>query len=346
MIYFKLFNGCRLVEGAFNCLIYDLERPSNSNIIPKSLYEILTTHAFKSIEEIKKCYKNEFDLIIDEYFDFLIKNEFIFYCTFDELLLFPTVNFEWESSKIITNSIIDFDGTVEIKDFKNYIEELSALGCEAVQFRSFISIKLNKIKELLLHFENTSITSVELLLKYEPTVTDNDLLLLRDSFPRITEIKIYNSALVSSENISHFKYNPDIENDCGIVSSNFFSISFETFSESQCHNTCLNRKISIDKKGYIKGCPSMRKNFGKINETPLNLVVNSSEFTKFWNISKNEIEVCKDCEFRFCCTDCRVFIDNVADLNSRPSKCNYNPYQGLWKGEVGFIDVNEWKNKK
>ena len=68
MNYFKIFNSCRIVKGAANALIYDLDRPSNSSKIPLSLYEILNEHNTKPISEIKSFYKNKFNNVIDEYF--------------------------------------------------------------------------------------------------------------------------------------------------------------------------------------------------------------------------------------------------------------------------------------
>jgi len=123
----------------------------------------------------------------------------------------------------------------------------------------------------------------------------------------------------------------------------FFSINFETFSESQHHNACLNCKISVSKNGDIKNCPSMDNSYGNLSQD-INLrnIIENKTFKRFWDISKDKVLVCKDCEYRYCCTDCRVFIDDLNNELSRPSKCNYNPYQGLWKGEKGYIDVNNF----
>jgi MoaA/NifB/PqqE/SkfB family radical SAM enzyme len=65
-------------------------------------------------------------------------------------------------------------------------------------------------------------------------------------------------------------------------------------------------------------------------------------FIENWNISKDEVEICRDCEYRYACTDCRAFTDKKANKYARPSRCNYNPYQGLWKGENGYVDVTKY----
>jgi SPASM domain peptide maturase of grasp-with-spasm system len=343
MLYFKLFNSCRVVKGAVTSLIYDLERMNNSNSIPNSLYELLTEHSDKSIEEIKDAYKHEYDTVIEEYFDFLVQNEYIFYCTKEELDRFPTVDFEWKSPKKITNSIIDYDGSLKISAYQKFIKELSKMGCEAVQIRSYVPFTLGELKAFVLLFEETTITSIELVFKFNTELTDNPILELQKQCPRIRKVDIYNSVKnISNYFITHTQDDLDPENDCGKVESKFFSIGFETFAEAQCHNTCLNQKISVDKKGLIKGCPSMKQSSGHIKKNTINEVLEKQVLQKLWTINKDEIEICKDCEYRYCCTDCRVFTDNKNNNYSRPSKCNYNPYQGLWKGEEGHLDVVKW----
>ncbi|HLT42986.1 MAG TPA: hypothetical protein VKZ95_09805, partial [Sphingobacteriaceae bacterium] len=43
------------------------------------------------------------------------------------------------------------------------------------------------------------------------------------------------------------------------------------------------------------------------------------------------VDVCKDCEFRYICQDCRAYLKNSDDLYSKPLKCTYNPYEGVWE---------------
>ena len=66
-------------------------------------------------------------------------------------------------------------------------------------------------------------------------------------------------------------------------------------------------------------------------------------FKSLWGIKKENIDVCKDCEFRHLCTDCRAIIMEPENIFSQPAKCNYNPYLAKWKGEKGFISVEKWR---
>lgn len=78
----------------------------------------------------------------------------------------------------------------------------------------------------------------------------------------------------------------------------------------------------------------MVQSFGNIKDTTLKEALSHPDFKKYWNITKDQIEVCKDCEFRHICTDCRAYterthFDKDIDL-SKPLKCGYNPYTNEW----------------
>ena len=75
----------------------------------------------------------------------------------------------------------------------------------------------------------------------------------------------------------------------------------------------------------------MRESFGNINTTKLIDALSRPGFKKYWNITKDQISICKDCEFRHVCTDCRAYIENPDDIYSKPLKCGYNPYTCEWE---------------
>lgn len=79
----------------------------------------------------------------------------------------------------------------------------------------------------------------------------------------------------------------------------------------------------------------MPESFGNIHNTSLENVIKNPEFKKYWNITKDHIETCKDCEFRYICTDCRAFTDKTHNKDgldtSKPLKCGYDPYTNKWE---------------
>ena len=59
-------------------------------------------------------------------------------------------------------------------------------------------------------------------------------------------------------------------------------------------------------------------------------------------MTKDHINVCKDCEFRYCCHDCRP--DSLSnDVYAKPWYCTYNPYSGEWIDVEEYIDFLEAK---
>ena len=75
----------------------------------------------------------------------------------------------------------------------------------------------------------------------------------------------------------------------------------------------------------------MKESFGNIKETNLSDLINKQGFKKYWDIKKDDIAICKDCEFRHICTDCRAYIEDPQDIYSKPLKCGYNPYTNEWQ---------------
>ena len=120
-------------------------------------------------------------------------------------------------------------------------------------------------------------------------------------------------------------------NNCGIVDSKYFNVNNYKVLESFEFNSCLNQKISVDINGDIRNCPSMPKKFGNIVQDSLTDALENNNFKEFWKIPKTKITTCKDCEYKFICTDCRAFTENPEDKFSKPLKCGYDPYSNKWE---------------
>lgn len=113
------------------------------------------------------------------------------------------------------------------------------------------------------------------------------------------------------------------------------------FLESMSFNSCLNRKLCIDKDGNLKNCLAMPASFGNMADIKNGDKWLTPEFEKLWHINKDKIDVCKDCEYRYMCVDCRCFIKDPQNIYSQPSKCQYNPYIAKWANEAGYVPVEE-----
>lgn len=337
--YIKIFASCIPVKGKNQASICDLQR-SVVQLIPNDLYDLLDDFEHKELAEIKRENDNQYDEIIDEYVEFLIKNEFAFYTDTPEL--FPDLDPNWDDPFEITNCILD------ISEDTNYnliavLNQLEDLNCCHIQLRLF-QHNYNLVLTALKHLRKIEaiIHSVDIVTAF----SNEELHLWRKAvqvFPRLNSVLLTNCkqgqlkkiAMLKEEKIIGIKNGFASVKQCGVVVRQNFAVNIPNFTESLHHNSCLNRKISIDVNGDIKNCPSMLESYGNIKDTTLEKALNKPGFKKYWNITKDDIEVCRDCEFRYICTDCRAYTERTTfnkkglDL-SKPLKCGYNPYTNEW----------------
>lgn len=323
--YFILYACCIPVKGIQRSIICDLQR--NSFIyIPNELYETLcqiplNENTYKKDRQLSKC------------LDFLIKNEYGFITTNPDA--FPRIDFKKEDFiDIIQNAIIDFDKTSK-HDMANVISQLNVLNCSALELRFYDIIDNSTLSSILSAINDSTIRSIHLVIKKTKWTSIKTLSKIVFENKRIAQIIIHSSTInkvIPIDMTTVLIFTKDIVSDethCGFISPKYFRSNIDFFKESLHKNNCLNKKISIDKKGEIKNCPAMQTAFGNINDVKLNDVLQNVDFTKVWNINKDCIEVCKCCEFRYICQDCRAFSPSDTNCN-KPKKCTYDPFATIW----------------
>lgn len=221
-----------------------------------------------------------------------------------------------------------------------FVTTLDEVTCRYIQLRFFSPVPIDVLAGIFALIAASEIKAFDVILKYE--LHDNYMTKVCDLVEgngKLRCLTLYGASIneiVRSENFGFgviLQTTDDISSHlhCGVVTPIYFSPNIETFTESQKHNTCLNRKLGIDINGNIKNCPSMVRNFGSIGETKLKDVVNAPGFKNCWYIDKSQIKVCQVCEFRHICTDCRAYLENPSDIYSKPLKCGYDPYTGTWE---------------
>lgn len=333
--YFNLFANCFIVKGHNRSLIFDSQR-MKTVFVSNDMYDIITKAKSTSIQQIYEEYGIDNKEIIDEYFDSLIQSELGFYISERERDFFPEINTAYHSPFQITNSVLE-----EMRDkelYKKVISQLEALDCQYVELVFYNNTSNEFLTNILSLFKLSSIKYIGLIISYDSSKTPEFIKKVCAQNLRLNKILVHNvqvkekpknitlgltEIVYVSKEFTNFSY-------CGNINKKFFSPSLEHYVESQNHNTCLNQKISIDSQGNIKNCPAIPNNFGNIKDVTLTEAINIQGYKQLWSISKDHIEVCKDCEFRHICTDCRAFTENPEDNYSKPLKCGYNPYTNEW----------------
>jgi len=124
-----------------------------------------------------------------------------------------------------------------------------------------------------------------------------------------------------------------------------FKASKEKIAHFRSGNPCLLGKLAITEFGDILPCIFAREhrigNYAGLDS--LCEVINSPRLQKIWHMTKDDVYVCRDCEYRYVCFDCRPLAEKVAngrsDFQSAPyPRCTYNPYTGQWGTGVWMLD--------
>ena len=335
-IFLKLFSTCIVVSGSARSCIYDMQL-ENYHIVPNSFSKLFKKGVFYfNLDN----YSSDYQRIIEEYVFFLKDKKLAFEVTREEIESFPEMNLDWDTSSEVSNAIVD------VVDGSNFcwvtlIEQLVEIQCYNIQFRFFDYWDCIKAIDRICNIAFESMVfSLEFYIPFRTDLEEKLVFIVRNN-PKVRAMIVYGA----SENRIFQKFNNGFsgiyfvtekitfgKRACGNILPEFFVVNIPVVTEAHHHNTCLNRKISIDINGDIKNCPSMPQSFGNIKDTTLEEALNHPDFKKYWNIKKDDITKCKDCEFRYICTDCRAYIEDPDDIYSAPLKCGYDPYTGEWEG--------------
>jgi SPASM domain peptide maturase of grasp-with-spasm system len=331
---FRLYACCIAVRGARRSTVCDVQRGAY-HLIPNGLHEILTTHRDRTLEEIKEAFGPEAHGVIDEYFGFLDEKELGFWT--DEPESFPELDRTWQAPELINNAVVDVDGESR-HDFASIAAQLAELGCRALQLRFFAPLPLEQIDEALVPTMYGPLRSVDVLMHWTDECAEESLQALSRKHRRLSSIVVHSAPedrVVRSEDgdrvpIFYRTQRIDSHDHCGQVHPAYFSLTLRPFLEAQSHNSCLNRKVSVDARGEIRNCPSLPRSYGNAASTTLHSAVMQHGFREVWEVNKDQIAVCRDCEFRYVCTDCRAWVSDPSDPLSKPAKCSYDPYTAQW----------------
>lgn len=341
---YKLYADIIPVKGHSRSILFDMTK-NRYWYIPNELYGILDQAI--DFKDLQIVYPDDTG-ILEEYKNFLQKNDLIFEVEPDEIHAFPSIDMKWHSPGMITNMIIDVDSETSFASLSKINGEIGKLGIEAILFRCFSETRLQELKKYIVylnHDPSNRLRDIQLEISI-PEKSNSDSIIpdLKDitMLPIVSTVTIYTlhkkllTAPAEDIKIQVLEKSVTGPKNCGTIRGNIDSVNLEIISESMHHNSCLNCKLSIDSSGNIKNCPSMARSFGNIAEITLAESLSHKDFKQYWNVTKNDIDGCKDCEFRYVCTDCRAYTERThtnpegLDL-SKPLKCGYNPYTGEWE---------------
>ena len=292
-----------------------------------------------SIEDVFNNYNEDSKEILQDYLNFLLEKEYGFISLDDWDKNFPPLSYDYQEYSKISNLFVEIDNIDILQDIKFSINDL---GIKYLVIYCIRSLSLDEFLKIHSLFEGSLLEGIEFFSEFHDLVDENFIKNIDKKTTRIYNLVFYSCDKLpfTVEDKYRFSINfTDQElkiSSCGKVNLDYFNTNMPKVLEAINHNSCLHKKISIDAEGNIRNCPSMPQSFGNIKDTTLEEALNHKDFKKYWNLTKDNIEVCKDCEFRYICTDCRAYTErthaNAEGLDtSKPLKCGYDPYTGEWE---------------
>lgn len=314
---------------------------------PNSLLEYVELQSGHTIGEVVNDYSREERSVLYSYITFLISNKMARMVS--EIKQFELKDQHTKRYKerlenatsIIDSAIID---VVEASSYniQAVVENLTSLGCGKILIRFFES-------NVPMFFDALAgIRSSNTIARFDVYAPKEMYLQVRDVL--INEPKLFNVFVFQCDESSLFFVNQNILDlrktfylstavslsplDCGKVTFSRTALipNSDYILRNQFVNSCLYKKISIDSSGLVKNCPSMTFHFGHIKDVRLEDVVKNPKYKMYWYITKDKIETCNHCQYRYSCFDCRAYTKNNA-LHGLPCKCKFSPALNKWCNE-------------
>ena len=332
MRYFNLLPSSVFVEGYRRVCIVDVEK-SIYCCVPKSFAslagrEYIDLHAAPDADDLMP----QLQLLERLHLGFFAENIFQF-APYDEDKIIDTP-FHLNSLVVDANSVADA------------IDRLShvSLTSRSTLIRIFAPLSPVDVDAIAHFLLRTSRFRAELAFKHDKKTVHNAYEQAMERYNKI----IHRAIIFNSETAytSSSKRVVLLTDDmdclvCGCVSSKKFVSDLHSVCLSSSHNSCLYRKLSIDREGYIRNCPASPQHFGRVGEVSLAEAMAHPDFSRLWGITKDQVDVCRHCEFRRICPDCRVFTRQPERPTAHPARCTYNPYIARWQGQPGYVPVEQ-----
>jgi radical SAM protein with 4Fe4S-binding SPASM domain len=111
----------------------------------------------------------------------------------------------------------------------------------------------------------------------------------------------------------------------------FMQTDRTTFIRRANGNSCWQGKMAIGSTGDVHPCIMQRDGAsGNVRSQSLKEII-AGGIRRYWDLSFDKIEVCRDCEYRYACHDCRpITYGPSGELTAKSIHCSYDPYRGVF----------------
>ena len=334
-ITFHLFANCIPVKGKLRSIIYDLQR-NEFEYIPNSLYEILMKYkdcSFQDlVDEIDPIDQEEQMNILISYFEFLYDNEFIFFSRLGSVF-FPDYNIDLPKPYNVSCLVIDIN-SIDLKRLEKIKNEVISTKTECLVFR-FQVTQEHILEAVSNYFNDVPLRTIQIFIDSKSAISDTFIGAMIEHNKRISLILKYNA---EASSVKQVKNATMVMTEKNIMSAYTkintiadFDVNPDLFVESHHFNNFFNKRVYIDSDGTIFRHEQDDMAFGNVMEVSINDVIDNGKFKEFWNIRKDDMEACYECEYRYMCVDNRKPLHrNESGRWILEGHCNYNAETAKW----------------
>lgn len=105
-------------------------------------------------------------------------------------------------------------------------------------------------------------------------------------------------------------------------------------------NHCLDRAIAVTADRQVRVCPMIEERLGDLSSEPLQRVFAERRMNRYWKMTKDVIDGCRQCEFRYACVDCTALdLWRNRAANTATLICNYDPVRAVWRNGESPVPV-------
>jgi len=326
-MYIKFYAHCIPVLGASSGCIYDLQRGCLYNV-PNAILELLLKNQNTDVNSIIEKNKTQ-TIVLQKYLDFFLENELIFYT--DEPKNFPPIELNYRLPFELDTVYLEIE---ELQKYKiSFLEtQVEGLGVTNIVF---IANEIPKdfafIDRTFDIFKFSRIQYISFILPFDKKLRKKINSIHKNEF-KIFETIFYNAPKTRKTKSRVYYYTADLNCVLSRTVKDIadFHINRDLFILSNIGNPHYYRSAYIDNRGDLKNSKCSTLTYGNIFENNLADLIKDKQFRKVWYITKDKIEVCKDCQYRYICNDTRIPEYGSKGQYTHTSKCVYNPYEDKW----------------
>jgi len=333
-----------VVRGYRRSAVHDFQR-NYFRYVPNDLSVVLDTIEGFTPAQARMLFRED-ECTFGEYLQLLEDREYVFLVEPELHKCFTDLDTTFRTPSVITNAIIDLGSHPSIEFLGGCVELLRELRCFHVLFRWPEGTSMEALGSVAEHMDNTHFENVQFM--YDECWAEG----VQGAQKLIEQWPWLSTVYLTHAGEDEWVKEPNPVRSVVRVRSGMNDVNVDRkrllvqqrlYNESQHHNTFANRKLHVAETGTFGNTPTSldRWRFQGVDLSHIPGIISSDQFRSQWDIPKNGIDVCRDCEHRHMCVDPILTMQRPDGSCFRPKECAYNPYICKWKGEEGYRTLAE-----